>query len=103
MENDVKRQVEEELKRRDLDFANLSGIKKCPRCGGRLDEGYITIRLAWWNESRPDWWWKFPPRDKPLTTWRWWRRPVFPALRCRPCHFVTFDYASEVERGTVKE
>lgn len=103
MDEEVKRQVEKEMKKRELDFTNLSGIKKCPRCGGGLDEGYIIIKMSWWNDSKPDSWWKSGSRDKPLTTWGTRRHPAFPALRCKPCHFVTFDYTSEVERGTVKK
>jgi len=103
MNDDEQRQIEREMEERERDFCKLSEIKKCPKCGGGLDEGYIImIRGSCWNENKPGFW-KFAGLNKPLTRVGWWRTPSFPSLRCRKCHLVTFDYTFEVERGTVRE
>jgi len=103
-ENDeVKRQIEKDMQEHERDFSKLSEIKKCPRCRGELDEGYTIIaRGSAWNENKPGFW-KFAGMNKPLTEVGWRRTPSYPSLRCRKCHFVTFDYTFEVERGTVKD
>ncbi len=102
-DEEVKALIEKKTQEHKRDFSKLSEIKKCPRCGGGLREGHMIIKMSWWNESKPDRWWKFGTRNVPLTNLGTWHHPAFPALRCISCHFVTFDYTSEVERGTVKE
>jgi hypothetical protein len=101
-DEEVKRLVEKEMEEYERDFSKLSGIEQCPKCGGGLDKGYtIMIRGSEWNENKPGFL-KFAGLNKPLTNVRW-KVPAFPSLRCRTCHFVTFDYTIEVERGTVTE
>lgn len=99
---EIKKLIAKEVVEHERDFSKLSEIKKCPRCDGQLDEGYTIItRGSAWNESKPGFL-RFAGLNKPLTNAGWTRR-AFPSVRCRTCHFVTFDYTSEVERGTVKE
>jgi hypothetical protein len=101
-DEEVKRLIEKEMEERERDFSKLSGIKKCPRCGGRLDEGYtIMYGGSLWNENKPGFL-KFAGLNNPLTNPSL-RTPAFPSLRCRKCHFVIFDYTLEVQKGTVME
>ena len=99
----IEDQIEKDREEHERDFFNLSGIKKCPKCGTEFDEGYIIINASEWSEDKPS----FPGFLKPM--WKPMTRPgkinprAFPALRCKKCHFLTFDYTSEVERGTVRE
>ena len=54
MNKEEQRQIEREMEERERDFSRLSEIKKCPKCGGGLDEGYIImIRGSCWNENKP--------------------------------------------------
>lgn len=102
-DEEMKRQIEKEVEEHERDFSKLLEIEKCPRCGGALHEGYLIIaRGSAWNESKPGFW-RFAGINKPLTQTGWLSTPSFPSLRCSVCHFVTFDYTLEVEKGTVKE
>jgi len=98
---EIENQIEKEREEHERDFFNLSKIKKCPRCGGEFDEGYIVINASTWSENRFGL--VYAGLKKPLTKPGALNPSQFPALRCKKCHFVTFDYTSEVERGTVKE
>ena len=80
----------------DDDFATLSAIKVCPRCGQDLEQGYIVMKASWWNENKPEPWWKFGTRNRTLTQIGYRRHPSFAALRCEQCHFVTFDYTFHI-------
>ena len=103
MQEEAARQAERDAEAHARDFAQLSDIRRCPRCNGEVDEGYITmLRGSVWNEAQPGGLLEFGGLNKPLTV-AGWTRPAFPALRCRSCHFVIFDYTSEVEKGTVRE
>ncbi len=98
-DEDIKKQIVKDANERVRDFSKLSAIKKCPRCNGELDEGYLIYKRAtFWNENKPGFL-KFSGLNESLT----WKNHVFPALRCRGCHLVTFDYTMEVESGTVHE
>ncbi len=98
-DEDVKRGIAEAEREHKCDFSKLSEVKKCPRCDGELNEGYLVLNTdSRWNEYKPGFL-KFAGLPKPLT----WRNHAFPSLRCLKCHFVTFDYSIEVEKGTVKE
>jgi hypothetical protein len=96
---EIENQIEEDREEHDRDFSNLSKIEKCPKCGGEFDEGYLLINVSTWNESKVHFWGGIMKRTRPGIL----NPSQFPALRCKKCHFVTFDYTSEVERGTVKE
>jgi hypothetical protein len=92
--------IEKDREEHERDFTNLREIQKCPRCGGEFDAGYIAIINSTWSENRFRW---YLGLKKPLTRPSRLNPSQFPALRCKKCHFVTFDYTSEVERGTVRE
>jgi hypothetical protein len=94
-------QIEKDRVQHERDFCSLSKIGKCPKCGGEFDEGYIAILKSTWSESRFGW--AYLGLKKPLTRPGRVNPSQFPALRCKKCHLVTFDYTSEVERGTVRE
>jgi hypothetical protein len=103
IEEEAARQTERDAEAQKCDFVQLSDIRRCPRCDGELDEGYITmLRGSVWSKAKPGGFLEFRGLSKPLTVVGW-TRPAFPALRCRRCHFVVFDYTSEVEKGTVRE
>jgi predicted nucleic-acid-binding Zn-ribbon protein len=101
---EIEYQIEKEREEHERDFFNLSKIEKCPKCGGEFDEGYIVMTASNWGEDRFGR--VYLGLKKPLTnpgSLGGINPSQFPALRCKKCHFVTFDYTREVERGTVKE
>ncbi len=98
-DEEIRRQIAEDEAEHDRDFTKLSAVKKCPRCDSELSEGYLILnRETGWKENKPGFF-KLSGLTKPMT----WRSHAFPSLRCLKCHFVTFDYTIEVEKGTVKE
>ncbi len=98
-DEDAQEQIVKDANERVRDFSKLSAVKKCPRCNGELTEGYLIYkRDSYWNENKPGFL-KFAGLNESLT----WKNHAFPSLRCRECHFVTFDYTKEVEGGTVRE
>jgi hypothetical protein len=98
---EIENQIEKDREEHERDFYNLSKIEKCPKCGGEFAEGYIAILRSNWSENRFGW--AYMGLKKPLTRPGRLNPSQYPALRCKKCHFVTFDYTSDVERGTVKE
>ncbi|MEM3622711.1 MAG: PF20097 family protein [Candidatus Bathyarchaeia archaeon] len=78
------------------EFSKLISIKKCPICGGELDRGYIfsssTIR---WDLEKPKFSWVWTFRDI-VPFWN------APALRCKQCEIVIFDWEEYVSSTTPK-
>jgi uncharacterized protein (UPF0212 family) len=50
---DIEGWIEKGREIHDRDFSNLSGIKKCPKCGTELSEGYIILRASAWSDDKP--------------------------------------------------
>lgn len=100
---EIENQIEKEREEHERDFSNLSGIEKCPRCGGEFEEGYLIIGTSAWSEDKPSFPGFLTPMWKPMTNLGIVNPHALPALRCTKCHLLTFDYTFEVERGTVNE
>ena len=64
----------------------------CPRCRQKMEKGYVlahhSIRWAI-NEKQGS---QFVPAAEALTPFSFWENPRQPALRCRRCELVIFQY-----------
>ncbi len=73
------------------EFSKLTSIKECPICHGEIHKGYIN-----------------PPKDMHWDTQKrkfYGRMSVgesFPALRCKQCEIVIFDWEEYVRQQTPK-
>jgi uncharacterized protein with PIN domain len=61
----------------------MSEIKKCPKCGGELEQGFVTApRGIYWND-------KENKRQTLISMWTW-TMPKIEAWRCGKCNLVIF-------------
>lgn len=72
------------------EFSKLTSIKECPICGGELNKGYIIPpRGIGWNTKKHKIWFRSANQLIPYESWTI-QNP--PALRCKKCKIVIFDY-----------
>ncbi len=66
------------------EFAGLSSVKKCPKCGGALEEGLLDAPrgIDWYTHTHT---------GTLLSPWHW-KMPKLQALRCKKCELVLFLY-----------
>jgi len=79
------------------EFSKLISIEECPLCNRKLDKGFIiaTWEIRWDTEKR-----------KPIALY-FMMGPLIrghsaPALRCKSCEIVIFDYESYLSDLTPK-
>lgn len=74
-------------------LSKLTSIEKCPTCGGELDKGYIHMpRGIYWDTQKHNW--HVYTSETIISMWAW-TLPKAPALRCKQCRIVIFDYEKE--------
>ena len=70
------------------EFSRITSIKKCPICEGKIDEGYIVGGVSWDTKKH-----KYDIGNaKRLVPYLSWTVPNLPALKCKQCKIVIFDY-----------
>ena len=71
----------------ETEVSSVNSVKKCPICGGELERGYvIAYKWLWWDTERHTF------RGGELLSKNPAWNTNFPALRCRKCHIIAFDY-----------
>jgi hypothetical protein len=80
-----------DLKQKDI---RIDSIKKCPICGGDLEQGYITAyrRLNWGKEKHSL---MIGQGQENFANFVSWTDTNFHAVRCLNCHIVIFDYQNK--------
>jgi hypothetical protein len=76
---EIENQIEKEREEHERDFFNLSKIKKCPKCRGEFDEGYVTMNPLTWSTSKVHFLARFMKSRRAFSQ--------FPALRCKKMPF----------------
>ena len=72
------------------EFLRLSSIKKCPLCGGELEEGYMLApRGIYWDTKSNKL--SILGAEALKSSWAW-TMPQGPALRCKSCGIAILDY-----------
>jgi hypothetical protein len=72
----------------ETEVSSVNSVKKCPICGGELEIGYvIAYKWLWWDTKRHTF-----RGGELLSNNPTWTNTNFPALRCRKCHIILFDY-----------
>jgi hypothetical protein len=80
----------------------MSEIEKCPKCGGKLDKGYVLApKFLAWDKVKPSFKEEFLSFGGPyskdselLTPLVPYRIATFTAARCTKCNIILFDYKS---------
>ena len=70
--------------------SKLTSIRKCPICGQTFEKGYVhASRGIYWDMKRHKFWGASGEAIKLMWSWN---IPYAPALRCRECKIIVFDY-----------
>jgi phage FluMu protein Com len=68
----------------------MSEDKKCPKCGGELEEGFIHApRGIYWDTEEHKW--HVYTSEALISMWSW-TMPRVQAWRCRKCNLIIFGY-----------
>ena len=71
---------------------NESEVKKCPKCGGELEEGAMQASyVVFWNEDNLE--------ENLTSQWSVGRRTLeSQAFRCKNCELIVFYYGKNAKR-----
>lgn len=85
--------MEENKQQSDMEyhtFSVFSPIKKCPKCNGELEKGYMhAARGIYWDTTRHK---VVGAMGESLKSQWSWTIPYAPALRCPICRLAIFYY-----------
>ncbi len=80
------------------EFSKLNSLRECPVCKGELEKGYIHAQEGiYWDTKRHTiltHTWVDRSAETIISRWSW-TTPSAPALRCKECKIVVFDYGKE--------
>ena len=72
--------------------SSTDSIRKCPICGGNLEQGYLGVfRVLSWDKEKHSW---MRGQENLANYWNL-NNQNFHALRCLNCHIVIFDYQNK--------
>lgn len=72
------------------EFSGISSVKKCPICGGELEEGYFNApRGVYWSNEKHKLGLILMDYVMPGALWS---QDNVPALRCAECGIAVIDY-----------
>jgi hypothetical protein len=74
------------------DFSKLATIQKCPLCGEELNRGYVVPGGITWDDKKHKWDVDLSKRLVPRFTFTILN---LPALRCKKCKLLIFNYIRE--------
>jgi hypothetical protein len=73
------------------DGLSVASIRKCPICGGELEQGYLISGTSFWDKGKHT----LRGGGKLLTKYPAFTNTNFYALRCSNCHIIIFDYENK--------
>ena len=87
---------EERVMSGNEEFSNLAPIQKCPICGRDLCKGYIILGGGiFWDKKKHKWDVDTSKLLFPYSFLLRWSIPNLPALRCKKCKLLIFNYVRE--------
>jgi hypothetical protein len=67
----------------------MSEVKKCPKCSGGMEKGYIITQAIRWSKEKHTQW---AFGQELIVSWQLQAIPNIEAYRCTKCRLVLFHY-----------
>lgn len=72
----------------------MSEVKKCPKCGGELEKGFLNSHSSLWWDTKPHKVMQDGEQLTPSLNWRWSIQNL-EAYRCKKCKLIMFEYEEQ--------